>query len=97
MDILNFFKQKRADSSNAPESGVIIHFKDGIKAYRFENYRNISIIYLSKPFSPKDSEVVKDIFTYHFFFNGELKFGETHGTLDDLRAMAVEEIDSLLA
>ena len=95
-----YFYNKPLDKKIAEsKTGLILHFKDGVKSHRLEIYRNITVVYLEKP-SELDTPVK---LTYHFFWNGEVQFGESYRNnpdintdLDILRDMVVREIDKLL-
>lgn len=94
--VLVFKKYYSGKTVNAERStnGLILHFKNGIKAYRLEIYKDITIVYLDKPKDPTQ-DPDKTYYAYHFFWKGEIQFGE--GTdLEELRSVVVAEIDKLL-
>lgn len=96
--LFNFFKKNK---KSEPENGVILHFKERIYALRFEVYRNISIVYLSKP--RLNDPDTNSTLTYHFFFKGEIQFadmaniGDQNENLEKLREEVVIKIDEFLA
>ena len=87
--VYHFHREKTEDKPE--KTGLIYHMKDGIKIYRLELYRNITIAYLHRP---KDA-TYEDAFTYHFFWKGELQYADSQD-LEELRTMAVEKIDELI-
>lgn len=95
--MFNFLKKKTITDvrTEEPKTGLILHFKDGIKSHRFETYRNVSILYLSKPFDPTQ-DPNKTYYTYHFFWKGQIEYGEAED-LETLREMVVAEVDRLIA
>jgi len=64
-----------------------IKFKDGIKALAMEEYKGITILYLSKQVDGKDQPI------YHIFHKREFYFGEAD-TLEDLEELAHEDINN---
>ena len=94
---MEFFKnifKKKDEAQTQNNGGVILHFKDGIKAHRFEVYRDIAIIYLEvQPINNADPLLVK--YKYHFFYKNVIEFDEAND-LEVLRTLAVQKIDNLL-
>lgn len=67
-----------------------IKFKDGIKALAMEEYKDVTVFYLSKP---SLIEAGKEQPIYHAFYKREFYFGEAD-TLEELEEMAHEDIDN---
>ncbi len=89
-------KEKRGEgmeqATTPPEkTGMILHFKEGLKIFRLEIYRGITIIYISKHKDTRPAN--EDEYQYQYFWKGELQYGEG-SELEELRTVAVEKIDS---
>lgn len=82
------------------EQGYVstLKFKDSIKALGMERYKNITIVYLSKPAKTVDPLLMKtEQPIYHFWRKQEedMFFGEAD-TFEALQLLAREEIDNLI-
>lgn len=70
-----------------------IKFKANIKALAMEVYKNITIIYLSKPTNDPNKDPEDTDLIYHIFHNKEFYF-KTADTLEALEELAHSDIDS---
>ena len=89
-----FFEKENSENTEAGRTGMILHFKEGLKIFRFELYRGISIIYIS---AHKDAtqDPAKEYYQYQYWWNGEIQYGNSNH-LEELRQKAVDEIDNFL-
>ena len=81
--IKNWLKKK--------EKGYVSHikFKATIKALAMETYRDVTVIYVSKPKADGGEQPI-----YHFFFKKEF-YDDTADTLSQLETLAHDRIDQL--
>lgn len=73
-------------------AGISLKFKDGIKLYGLEQYRDFTIAYISKPHR---ADPLKEVFLYQIFINNELNAGEAN-SLEEIIKLAHKDINDFL-
>ena len=70
-----------------------IKFKESIKALAMETYKDVTILYLSKPQTDKTKDPESVQLVYHIFYKKEFYFREAE-TLEELENLAHNDIDN---
>ncbi len=87
-------RENKQEEANSNKTGSILHFKEGLKIFRFEDYRGVSIIYISRH-KDQTQDPADNYYQYQFFWKGELQYDESND-LEELRSVAVDKIDDLI-